>query len=194
MWVFIDVGSAEAKEKVKMVRTLEPCRIYFTYWLIPIRSSQWTCQMFDLIDPRLSRSKKKKKKKKKKHTQKKKHFYDKSLPVLQLQNVQCCQIVKIKKNLKFSYFCSKHRLWILVNIYCGYLLEPPRFLSRNSKNNVCPCKPHFTILKWGWRGSKLYRHVFVMGILYLNDMPYTAGRAPLLKIDCFFVNIQWKCP
>ena len=55
------------------------------------------------------------------------------------------------------------------NIDCGYSLEPLRrggsneypqsmFLSRNMKNNVYPVNPSFTILKWGLRGSKLYRH------------------------------------
>ena len=64
------------------------------------------------------------------------------------------------------------------NIDCGYSLEPPRrggsneypqsmFLSRNKKNNVYPCKPKFYYIKWGLRGSKLYRHVFVM---YKNKM------------------------
>ena len=59
------------------------------------------------------------------------------------------------------------------NIDCGYLLEPPRwggsnkfpqsmFLSRNKKNNVYPCKPQFYYIKVGFKGSKLYRHVFVM--------------------------------
>ena len=38
------------------------------------------------------------------------------------------------------------------------------FLSRNYKNNVYPFKPQFYYIKWGWRGSKLYRHVFVMVI------------------------------
>ena len=66
------------------------------------------------------------------------------------------------------------------NIDCGYSLEPPRgsneypqpmFLSRNKKNNVYPCKPQFYyIKKWGLRGSKLYRRVFVMGSkLYRSD-------------------------
>ena len=36
------------------------------------------------------------------------------------------------------------------------------FLSRNKKNNVYPCKPQFYYIKVGLRGSKLYRHVFVM--------------------------------
>ena len=59
------------------------------------------------------------------------------------------------------------------NIDCGYPLEPPQqggsneypqsmFLSRNKKNNVYPCKPQFYYIKVGFKGSKLYRHVFVM--------------------------------
>ena len=39
------------------------------------------------------------------------------------------------------------------------------FLSRNKKNNVYPCKPQFYYIKVGLRGSKLYRHVFVMSSL-----------------------------
>ena len=59
------------------------------------------------------------------------------------------------------------------NIDCGYPLEPPRrggsieypqsmFLSRKKKNNVYPFKPQFYCIKVGFKGSKLYRHVFVM--------------------------------
>ena len=59
------------------------------------------------------------------------------------------------------------------NIDCGYPLELPRrggsnaypqsmFLSRNKKNNVYDVNPRFILLKWCLRGSKLYRHVFVM--------------------------------
>ena len=36
------------------------------------------------------------------------------------------------------------------------------FLSRNKKNNVYPCKPHFYNIKVGFKGSNLYRYVFVM--------------------------------
>ena len=36
------------------------------------------------------------------------------------------------------------------------------FLSRNKKNNVYPCKPQFYYIKVGFKGVKLYRHVFVM--------------------------------
>ena len=59
------------------------------------------------------------------------------------------------------------------NIDCRHSLEPPRrggsneypqttFLSRNKRNNVYPCKPQFYSLKVGFKGSKIYRRVFVM--------------------------------
>ena len=59
------------------------------------------------------------------------------------------------------------------NIVCGYSLEPPRrggsneypqsmFLAEIRKIMYTPVNPSFTIYKWGLRGSKLYRHVFVM--------------------------------
>ena len=38
------------------------------------------------------------------------------------------------------------------------------FLSRNKKNNEYPCKPQFYYIKVGFKGSKLYRRVFVMYI------------------------------
>ena len=52
------------------------------------------------------------------------------------------------------------------NIDCGYLLEPPRqgssneypqsmFLSRNTKNNVYPCKPQFYYIKVGFKGVNI---------------------------------------
>ena len=59
------------------------------------------------------------------------------------------------------------------NIDCGYSLEPSQqgdsneypqsmFSSKNKKNNVCPCKPQFYYIKVGFKGSKVYRHIFVM--------------------------------
>ena len=58
----------------------------------------------------------------------------------------------------------------------GYSLEPPRrggsneypqsmFLSRNKINNIYPCRPQFYYINVGYKGSKLYRHVFVMDML-----------------------------
>ena len=77
---------------------------------------------------------------------------------------------KIKKNSdkKYDIFHISAQ-----NIDCRYSLEPPRwggsneypqsmFLSRNKKNNVYPCKPQFYYLKVGFKGSALYRRVFVM--------------------------------
>ena len=77
------------------------------------------------------------------------------------------------KNWKFSLKKSDIFHISAQNIDCGYSLEPPRrggsneypqsmLLSRNKKNNVYPCKPQFHYIKVGLRGSKLYRHVFVM--------------------------------
>ena len=59
------------------------------------------------------------------------------------------------------------------NIDCGYSLEPPRrggsneysqsmFRAEIRKIMYTPVYPSFTIKEWGLRGSKLYRHVFVM--------------------------------
>ena len=70
--------------------------------------------------------------------------------------------------------------FLLKNIDCRYLLEPPRqggfneypqslFLSRNKKDNVYPCKPQFYYIKVGFkRESTLYRLVFVMGNKFSN--------------------------
>ena len=35
-------------------------------------------------------------------------------------------------------------------------------LSRNKKNDVYPCKPQFNYIKVVFKGSKLYRNVFLM--------------------------------
>ena len=58
------------------------------------------------------------------------------------------------------------------------------FLIRNKKINVYPCKPQFYCIKVGFKGSKLYRRVFVMFhptsdvgmrtgfcLLYANSVP-----------------------
>ena len=59
------------------------------------------------------------------------------------------------------------------NIDCGYSLEPPQrdrsneypqsmFWAEIRKIMYTPVNPSFTKKKWGLRGSKLYRRVFVM--------------------------------
>ena len=83
------------------------------------------------------------------------------------------------KNEKFHM--KKCYLFVIFgrNRDCGYPLEPPHrggsngypqsmFYSRNKKNNVLPCKPHFFYIKWGLWGSKLHRHVLVTGSIFLK--------------------------
>ena len=40
------------------------------------------------------------------------------------------------------------------------------FLNRNKKNNDYPCKPQFYYIKVGFKGVKIYRHVYVMKRAY----------------------------
>ena len=70
---------------------------------------------------------------------------------------------------KFWYFF----IFLFKNIDCGCSLEPPQrggsneypqsmFLSRIKKNNIYLCKPQFHYIKMGFKGSRLYRYVFVI--------------------------------
>ena len=80
------------------------------------------------------------------------------------------------------------------NIDCGYSLEPPRrggsneyphsmFLSRNKENNIYPCKPQFYYIKVGFKGSKLYRRVFVMVSAYLIIVKYLLSIAITVSFE-----------
>ena len=78
-----------------------------------------------------------------------------------------------KKLWYFSYFCSKHRLWVLVRTALAVLTsthnlcfwaerrggsnEYPQsmFLSRNKKNNVYPGKPQFYSINVGFKGVNI---------------------------------------
>ena len=63
-----------------------------------------------------------------------------------------------KKLWYFSYFCSKHRLWVLIRTASARRFErvPTIYvLSRNKKNNVYPCKPQFYCIKVGFKGVKI---------------------------------------
>ena len=67
------------------------------------------------------------------------------------------------------------------------------FLSRNKKNNVYPCKPQFYYIKVGFKGVKLYRHVFVMycteGYMYILHTRYLVNAVRVCTIyndiNCF---------
>ena len=69
---------------------------------------------------------------------------------------------QIQKQIwSFSYFCTKHRLWVLVRTASpssnAYLHS--KVLSRNRKNNVYPCKPQFYIASvWKHFCNTIYRN------------------------------------
>ena len=77
---------------------------------------------------------------------------------------------------KLNIFRLKTDIFHIIaqNIDCGHSLETPRrggsneypksmFLTGNKKNSVYPCKPQFYYIKEGFKGSKLYGYVFVIG-------------------------------
>ena len=79
-----------------------------------------------------------------------------------------------KKFLYFTYFLSKHRLWVLgSNAYSQSL-----FLSRNKKNNVYPCKPQFYYIKVRFKGGQNYMGVFSWWMI--------------ASIECLIHNMIWK--
>ena len=79
-----------------------------------------------------------------------------------------------QKNENFQMKNSEFFLISAQNIDCGYSLEPPgceavltgthnlSFWAEIRKIMYTPVNPSCTIKKWSLRGSKLYRHVFVM--------------------------------
>ena len=87
-----------------------------------------------------------------------------------------------KKLRHVSYFCSKHRLWVLVRTAYEAVLTSTHILCFWAEITILmytPVNPSFTIEKWVLRGSNLYRHVFVMLLLvHLNRQ--------------YFLFWQWK--
>ena len=70
------------------------------------------------------------------------------------------QIDLKKKSYIFSYFCSKHRVWVLVRTASARRGGSNEYLqsmlpSRNRKHNVYPCKPQFSYIKVGFKGVKI---------------------------------------
>ena len=84
-----------------------------------------------------------------------KHAYSNTLKTLPPKN----ENFQIKNSDIFLYFCSKHRLWVLVRtaVQRGGSNEYPQsmYLSRNKKNNVYPFKPQFNYMKVGFKGVKI---------------------------------------
>ena len=74
------------------------------------------------------------------------------------------------------------------------------FLSRNKKkNNVYPYKPQFYYIKVGFKGVKLYRHVFEMiymhgrTVLTLNVQTPLCLYIPILKSEQCHMDIFDIC-
>ena len=87
------------------------------------------------------------------------------------------------------------------NIYFGYSLEPPRrggsneypqsmFLSRNMKIKVYSCKPQFYYKKEGFKGSKLYRRVFVMSLKLPSPLVVFLLAVPGQCLCCSYCSIR----
>ena len=55
-------------------------------------------------------------------------------------------------------------LFLLKNIDCGYMLEPPLCFEAKIRKNVYPCKPQFYYIKVGCKG------VFVAWTCFRDDM------------------------
>ena len=74
------------------------------------------------------------------------------------------------KNLWYFFHISAQ------NIDWGYSLEPNNlcFWVEIRKIIYTPVNPSFTVWKWGLRGSKLYRHAFMMMLIWSID--YTCKR------------------
>ena len=70
-----------------------------------------------------------------------------------------------KKILIVFHISAQNRDWGSSNEYPGSM-----FSSRNKKNNVYPCKPQFYYIILRFKGSALYKRVFVMLHPKSNDM------------------------
>ena len=100
------------------------------------------------------------------------------------------------ENRKFSDTNSDIFHISVQNIDCEYSLEPPcrsMLLSRNKNNNVCPCKPQFYFIKSGFKGSILYRYVFVMVIKFSIKRQYVhCNRKGFAGIQELYVIFKQK--
>ena len=86
------------------------------------------------------------------------HYENKPIQIYWKFYHQKMKIFRKKIGFFFSYFCSKHRLWVLVRTASARRFwRVPTFyvLSRNKKNNVYPCKPQFYYIKVGFKGVKI---------------------------------------
>ena len=128
------------------------------------------------------------------------HYYE-NMPIQIYRKFHLQKLKKIQiKNSDIVHISAQ-------NIVCGYLLEPPWLSDSNEypqsmvlskirkNNNVYHRKPKFYYKKGGFRGSKLYRHVFVMTTkptLNLCDRSVFAGRMCLLQLPSYPKKTIWE--
>ena len=77
----------------------------------------------------------------------------------------------------FSYFCSKHRLWVLVGTASS------TFSIKNKKNNVYPCKPKFYYIKV--KGGQNYIGVFS----WWYGLRESVRRCVFSRLGCFALYV-----
>ena len=95
-----------------------------------------------------------------------------TLNALTLRKHACSIVLKILQPKKENFHIKNSDIFHISshNIDYGYSLEPPRrsgsnaypqsmYFSKIRKIMYTPLNPSFTILKWGLRGSKLYRRI-----------------------------------
>ena len=67
------------------------------------------------------------------------------------------------------------------------------FFSRYKKNNVYPRKPHFYYIKVGFKGSKVYRYVFVMKRVGSSEKKTTTKKQIKKEINAIFdIRLPYK--
>ena len=74
-----------------------------------------------------------------------------------------------KKFWYSSYFCSSHRLWVLVRTASARRFNKysqSMFLSRNKETNVYPCNPKFYYIKVGFKGVSIVKVCFCDEVLF----------------------------
>ena len=92
-----------------------------------------------------------------------------------------------KKIWYFSYFCSKNRLWYLLELPqwgCSNKYPQSMFLSRNKKNNVYPCKPQFYYIKVGFKGVNI---IYVCSCYAHSSRQYPFLFCFNIKINIFLI-------
>ena len=120
-----------------------------------------------------------------------KHAYSNSLKILPPKD----ENFQIKKIWYFSYFCSKHRLWVLVKTASKRRFQripTINVLSRNKKNNVYPCKPQFYCIKVGFKGIKIILACFCDEDVCKQWRCRPASERAKSDTDlCYTVKLQW---